>query len=59
MSLALKGLIDATLLQETKIQALEEALAKLNGGSSTSLATSAEDSAAMRELDAIKRWLKE
>ncbi|CAN1548898.1 CysE Serine acetyltransferase [Burkholderiaceae bacterium] len=59
MSLALKGLIDATLLQETKIQALEEALAKLNGGGSTGSAASPEDGAAMRELDAIKRWLKE
>jgi len=59
MSLALKGLIDATLLQETKIQALEEALAKLNGENPTQSAVAPEDGAAMRELDAIKRWLKE
>ena len=55
VSMALKGLIDATIEQEAKIAQLEKALAKFSntptevGGSSDT----------KRDLDAIKEWLKE
>jgi serine O-acetyltransferase len=62
VSMALKGLIDATLEQEAKIKLLEAQLAKLSGNtvldgsdpskSSTSLETK-------HDLDTIKQWLKE
>jgi serine O-acetyltransferase len=55
VSMALKGLIDATIEQEAKIAALEKALAKL---SNTPALTPA-SSDTKRDLDAIKEWLKE
>ena len=55
VSMALKGLIDATIMQEAKIAQLEKALSKL---SNTPTETSA-DSDTKRDLDAIKEWLKE
>ena len=55
VSLALKSLIDATIEQEHKIKALEEALAKLGGKTSDSQA----HYETQRELDAIKNLLKE
>jgi serine O-acetyltransferase len=48
-------LIDATIEQEHKIKALEEALAKLGGKVSDSQA----HEETQRELDAIKNLLKE
>jgi len=56
VSMALKGLIDATILQEAKIAALESALAKLSN-TPADPATSSSDT--KRDLDAIKEWLKE
>jgi serine O-acetyltransferase len=55
VSMALKGLIDATIEQEAKIAALEKALAKL--GSTPTDAPGSSDT--KRDLDAIKEWLKE
>ncbi len=55
ISLALKSLIDATIEQEHKIKALEEALAKL-GGKTSDFGAHEET---QRELDAIKKLLKE
>lgn len=58
VSMALKGLIDATIEQEAKIAALEKMISKLNNtpaGSSDAAATSD----TKRDLDAIKEWLKE
>ncbi len=55
VSLALKSLIDATIEQEHKIKALEEALAKLGGKASDTQA----HEETQRELDAIKNLLKE
>jgi len=57
VSMALKGLIDASLEQETKIVALEQALAKL--GNLSSASNPAEESDTKRDLGAIKEWLKE
>jgi serine O-acetyltransferase len=55
VSMALKGLIDATIEQEAKIAALEKALAKLSN-----MPTDASGSSdTKRDLDAIKEWLKE
>lgn len=54
VSMALKGLIDATIEQEAKIAALEKALAKLSN-----LPSDASPSDTKRDLDAIKEWLKE
>ena len=56
VSMALKGLIDATLEQEAKIAALEKALAKLSN-----MPTSATDESSdtKRDLGALKEWLKE
>ena len=56
VSMALKGLIDATLEQEAKIAALESALAKL--GNMPSSHTN-ESSDTKRDLGALKEWLKE
>ncbi|QWE19552.1 serine O-acetyltransferase [Polynucleobacter corsicus] len=56
VSMALKGLIDATLEQEVKIAALEKALAKL---SNTPSSPSDEASDTKRDLGALKEWLKE
>ena len=55
VSMALKGLIDATIEQEAKITALEKALAKLSNSPTDASATSD----TKRDLDAIKEWLKE
>ena len=55
VSMALKGLIDATIEQEAKIAALEKALAKL----SNAPAQAPGQSDTKRDLDAIKEWLKE
>jgi serine O-acetyltransferase len=56
VSLALKGLIDATLEQESKIIALEKALAKL---SNMPASEAVELSDTKRDLGALKEWLKE
>ena len=56
VSMALKGLIDATLEQEAKITALEKALAKL---SNTPASDAGESSDTKRDLGALKEWLKE
>jgi len=56
VSMALKGLIDATLEQEAKIEALEKALAKL---SNTPTSVTGESSDTKRDLGALKEWLKE
>jgi serine O-acetyltransferase len=55
VSMALKGLIDATIEQQVKIAALEKALAKL----SNTPTDAASPSDTKRDLDAIKEWLKE
>lgn len=56
VSMALKGLIDATLEQEAKIAALEKALAKL---SNSPTSDAGESSDTKRDLGALKEWLKE
>jgi len=56
VSMALKGLIDATLEQEAKIVALEKALAKLSNTPSSHID---EASDTKRDLDVLKEWLKE
>jgi serine O-acetyltransferase len=56
VSMALKGLIDATLEQEAKITALEKALAKL---SNIPASDSSESRDTKRDLGALKEWLKE
>jgi len=56
VSMALKGLIDATILQEAKIAALESALAKLSNTPADPVASGSDTK---RDLDAIKEWLKE
>jgi serine O-acetyltransferase len=55
VSMALKGLIDATIEQEVKIAALEKMIAKLNNTPTDNQGASD----TKRELDAIKEWLKE
>jgi serine O-acetyltransferase len=60
--MALKGLIDATLEQETKIKLLEAQLAKLSGttaldGSEPSKSNNGQET--KHDLDTIKQWLKE
>ena len=55
VSMALKGLIDATIEQEAKIAALEMIIAKLNNTPTDN--TGSSDT--KRDLDAIKEWLKE
>lgn len=55
VSMALKGLIDATLEQEAKIVALEKALARLsNTPQDAGVASDTQ-----RDLGALKEWLKE
>ena len=56
VSMALKGLIDATLEQEAKIAMLEKALAKL---SNSPASDAIESSDTKRDLGALKEWLKE
>jgi serine O-acetyltransferase len=56
VSMALKGLIDATLEQEAKIAVLEKALAKL---SNSPASNASESSDTKRDLGALKEWLKE
>ena len=62
VSMALKGLIDATLEQEAKIKLLEAQVAKLSG---TAVLDGAEASKSnngvetKHDLDTIKQWLKE
>ena len=55
VSMALKGLIDATIEQEAKIAALEKIISKLNNTPTGN--TGSSDT--KRDLDAIKEWLKE
>ena len=55
VSMALKGLIDATIEQEAKIAQLEKALAKFSN-TPTDVSSSTETK---RDLGAIKEWLKE
>jgi serine O-acetyltransferase len=55
VSMALKGLIDATIEQEAKIAQLEKLIAKL----SNLPADIAADSDTKRDLGAMKEWLKE
>lgn len=55
VSMALKGLIDATIEQEAKIAALESMIAKLSNTPTDVSSTSD----TKRDLDAIKEWLKE
>jgi serine O-acetyltransferase len=55
VSMALKGLIDATIEQEAKIAALEKMIAKL----SNTPTDASGSSDTKRDLDAIKEWLKE
>jgi len=62
VSMALKGLIDATLEQEAKIKLLEAQLAKLSGttvldGSKSSKSIASAET--KHDLDTIKQWLKE
>jgi len=56
VSLALKGLIDATLEQEAKIAALEKALAILNNSVNPD---DPKTSDTKRDLGALKEWLKD
>ena len=55
VSMALKGLIDATIEQEAKIAVLESMIAKLSNTPTDKSGTSD----TKRDLDAIKEWLKE
>ena len=55
VSMALKGLIDATIEQEAKIAQLEKALAKFSN-TPTDVAGTTDTK---RDLGAIKEWLKE
>ena len=57
VSMALKGLIDASLEQEVKIAALEQTLEKL--GNPASDTNPNEKSGTKRDLGALKEWLKE
>jgi serine O-acetyltransferase len=62
VSMALKGLIDATLEQEAKIKLLETQLAKLSGtavldGGEPSKSNTGQET--KHDLDTIKQWLKE
>lgn len=62
VSMALKGLIDATLEQETKIKQLEAQLAKLSGAplsEKNPSPASADAPETKHDLDTIKQWLKE
>ena len=62
VSMALKGLIDATLEQEAKIKLLEAQVAKLSGTSvldNSEPSKSNTDQETKHDLDTIKQWLKE
>ena len=62
VSMALKGLIDATLEQEAKIKLLEAQLAKLSGNAVPGGNGSSKSNAGIEtkhDLDTIKQWLKE
>ena len=59
VSMALKGLIDATLEQEAKIAALEKALAKLSDSPAAQANEPNAPSDTKRDLGALKEWLKE
>jgi serine O-acetyltransferase len=62
VSMALKGLIDATLEQETKIKLLEAQLAKLSGNTALDGGDPSKSSTGLEtkhDLDTIKQWLKE
>jgi serine O-acetyltransferase len=62
VSMALKGLIDATLEQEAKIKLLEAQLAKLSGTTVSGNDESSKSSTGVEtkhDLDTIKQWLKE
>ena len=56
VSMALKGLIDATLEQELKIAALEKIIASLSNEANPS---SGDTSETARDLGVLKEWLKE
>ena len=55
VSMALKGLIDATIEQEAKIAQLEKVIAKLSNSSADATVSSE----TKRDLGAMKEWLKE
>jgi serine O-acetyltransferase len=62
VSMALKGLIDATLEQEAKIKLLEAQLAKLSGTVAPDTAEASKSNTGQEtkhDLDTIKQWLKE
>ncbi len=62
VSMALKGLIDATLEQEAKIKLLEIQLAKLSGSAVVDSGDASKPSTGQEtkhDLDTIKQWLKE
>jgi serine O-acetyltransferase len=62
VSMALKGLIDATLEQEAKIKLLEAQVAKLSGTAVLDNGEPSKSNAgleAKHDLDTIKQWLKE
>lgn len=62
VSMALKGLIDATLEQEAKIKLLEAQLAKLSGTSEVDSREASKSNTGQEtkhDLDTIKQWLKE
>ena len=62
VSMALKGLIDATLEQEAKIKLLEIQLAKLSGSAVVDSGEASKPSTGQEtkhDLDTIKQWLKE
>jgi serine O-acetyltransferase len=62
VSMALKGLIDATLEQEAKIKLLEIQLAKLTGIATLETGEASKSTTGQEtkhDLDTIKQWLKE
>jgi serine O-acetyltransferase len=62
VSMALKGLIDATLEQEAKIKLLEAQLAKLSGTAALDTGEASKSNTGQEtkhDLDTIKQWLKE
>jgi serine O-acetyltransferase len=62
VSMALKGLIDATLEQEAKIKLLETQLAKLSGTTAVDSSETSKSNTGQEtkyDLDTIKQWLKE
>jgi serine O-acetyltransferase len=62
VSMALKGLIDATLEQEARIKLLEAQLAKLSGNAALDSNDPSKPSTGLEtkhDLDTIKQWLKE